>query len=84
MDFGSTFTTLVGVRAVESVRYNHLQLDVPENMKRFTYSYLVNGSLAIIQEWILEKYIISSNELAQLIYSLADHSLLAFKTSDEK
>lgn len=62
---------------------NHLQLDVPENMKRFTYAYLVNGILAIIQEWILEKFIISSNELAQLIFSLADHSLLAFKTSDE-
>ncbi|WP_340003319.1 TetR/AcrR family transcriptional regulator C-terminal domain-containing protein [Paenibacillus sp. FSL K6-0276] len=62
---------------------NHLQLDVPENMKRFTYAYLVNGSLAIIQEWILGKFIISSNELAQLIFSLADHSLLAFKSSDE-
>ncbi|WP_339264732.1 TetR-like C-terminal domain-containing protein [Paenibacillus sp. FSL R5-0470] len=59
-----------------------LQLDVPENMKRFTYAYLVNGSLAIIQEWILENFIISSDELAQLIFSLADHSLLTFKSSE--
>uniref|UniRef100_UPI00403F9F8E TetR-like C-terminal domain-containing protein n=1 Tax=Paenibacillus sp. FSL R7-0216 TaxID=2921677 RepID=UPI00403F9F8E len=53
-------------------------------MKRYTYSYLVNGSLAIIQEWIQEGFIVSSLELAELIFSLADHSLLAFDPLEEK
>jgi AcrR family transcriptional regulator len=63
---------------------NHLQLNVTENLKPFTYAYLVNGSLAIIQEWIRQKFTISSHELAQLIFSLNDHSLIAFKSLDEE
>ncbi|NQX47988.1 TetR/AcrR family transcriptional regulator [Paenibacillus tritici] len=61
---------------------SQLQLNVPENMKRFTYTYLVNGSLAIIQEWIRDSYSLSSHDLAQLIFSLADHSLAAFKSAE--
>lgn len=63
---------------------NHLQLKVPEDMKWFTYAYLVNGSLAIIQEWIRVKFTVSSHELAQLIFSLADHALMAYKSLNEK
>lgn len=63
---------------------NQLQLNVPENMKRFTYAYLVYGSLAIIQEWIHENFTLSSHELANLIFSLADDSLASFKSTDEK
>ncbi|WP_018751981.1 TetR/AcrR family transcriptional regulator [Paenibacillus sanguinis] len=57
---------------------SYLQLSVPEKVKPYTYAYLVNGCLAIIQEWIRENYSLSSNEVAQLIFSLADHSLIAF------
>ncbi|WP_198536642.1 TetR/AcrR family transcriptional regulator [Paenibacillus sp. DMB5] len=63
---------------------SQLQLNVPDRLKRYTYSYLVNGSLAIIQEWIQEGFVISSFELAGLIFSLADHSLLAFDPIEEK
>lgn len=58
---------------------NQLRLSIPDCVKRYTYAYLVNGSLAIIQEWIQEGFITSSSELARLIFSLADHSLMAFK-----
>ncbi|ETT73285.1 TetR family transcriptional regulator [Paenibacillus sp. FSL R7-277] len=63
---------------------NHLQLKIPEDMKPFTYAYLVNGSLAIIKEWIRTKFTVSSHELAQLICALNDHALMAFKASDKK
>lgn len=56
----------------------YLQLSVPDAMKRYTYAYLVNGCLAIIQEWMREKFTLPSKEVAQLIFSLADHSLVAF------
>jgi hypothetical protein len=58
----------------------YLQLSVPDAMKRYTYAYLVNGCLAIIQEWMREKFTLPSKEVAQLIFSLADHSLVAFKS----
>jgi AcrR family transcriptional regulator len=61
-----------------------LQLNVPERLKPYTYSYLVNGSLAIIQEWIQEGFILSSNELAELIFSLADQSLVAITQLEKK
>lgn len=63
---------------------SQLQLNVPERLKRYTYSYLVNGSLSIIQEWIQEGFILSSNELAELIFTLADHSLVAITQLEEK
>lgn len=61
---------------------SQLQLNVPERLKRYTYSYLVNGSLAIIQEWIQEGFILSSHELAELIFTLADQSLMAIIPSE--
>lgn len=63
---------------------SQLQLNVPERLKRYTYSYLVNGSLAVIQEWIQEGFILSSNELAELIFFLADHSLVAIAQLEKK
>lgn len=63
---------------------SQLQLNVPEQLKRYTYSYLVNGSLAIIQEWIQEGFNLSSHELAELIFSLADHSLSAITQLEKK
>lgn len=63
---------------------SHLQLSVPERIKPYTYAYLVNGCLAIIQEWIRENFAIPGIEIAQLIFSLADHSLVAFKSIKTK
>ncbi|MNI75265.1 hypothetical protein D3C73_1314000 [compost metagenome] len=62
---------------------DQLQLNIPERLKRYTYAYLVNGSLAIIQEWIQEGFITSSSELARLIFYLDDHALLAFKSMEQ-
>lgn len=63
---------------------SYLQLSVPDPMKRYTYAYLVNGCLAIIQEWIREDFALPSFEIGRLIFSLADHSLVAFKSIDKK
>jgi AcrR family transcriptional regulator len=59
-------------------RYVHIT--VPESMKRYTYAYLVNGSLAIIQEWIRDEFTMSSKVLAQLIFTLANHCLIPFES----
>lgn len=61
---------------------SYLQLSVPEPIKPYTYAYLVNGCLAIIQEWIRENFAIPGDEIARLIFTLADHSLVAFKSMD--
>lgn len=63
---------------------NNLQLSIPEHLKQYTYTFLVSGSLAMIQEWIRTKFAISCDELAQLLFSLADHSLVTFKSINEE
>ncbi|MNO14180.1 hypothetical protein D3C76_38230 [compost metagenome] len=62
----------------------YLRLDVPDHMKRYTYAYLVNGCLAIIQEWIRAEFELSSMEVSKLIFTLADHSLVAFESIERK
>lgn len=63
---------------------SYLQLGVPEHIKPYTYAYLVNGCLAIIQEWIREDFALPGAEIARLIFSLADDSLHAFKSMKSK
>ncbi|MNI63299.1 DNA-binding transcriptional repressor FabR [compost metagenome] len=77
----SNDTMLFPQRLINGVLKNidsYLQLNVPDKFKQYTYAYLVNGSLAIIQEWIKDGFSVSSLELAQLIFSLANHSLVSF------
>ncbi len=57
---------------------NDLHLNVPETLKDYTYAYLVNGSLSLIQEWIRRGFAIPGSEMAQLIFALADSSMKAF------
>ncbi|KWX69895.1 TetR/AcrR family transcriptional regulator [Paenibacillus jilunlii] len=77
--------TLFSKRLLNAILMNiddHLQLSVPKSKKPFIYTYLVNGSLAILQMWIQERFLVPSDEMADLIFSLADHSMLAFKSKD--
>ncbi|CAM3989555.1 TetR/AcrR family transcriptional regulator [Saccharibacillus endophyticus] len=62
---------------------NDLRLNVPEQLKDYIYAYLVNGSLSIMQEWIRREFTVSSSEIANLIYSLADSSMQAFMSRNE-
>ncbi|MBQ6020724.1 MAG: TetR/AcrR family transcriptional regulator [Clostridia bacterium] len=56
--------------------FEHLQVDMDAEKQQFIYSYLLNGSLGVITQWIRSDYACSVADIVELLFTLNGSAIL--------
>ena len=56
--------------------FAHLQVNIDPEKQQFIYSYLLNGSLGVITQWIRSDYTVSIQEIVDLLFTLNSSAIL--------
>ncbi len=70
----TNFQTKFITETMESIKIN-ISFSCPQESEKYVYSFLMQGSMHIIKQWIQSNFDITSKQVASLIFELCSHSI---------
>lgn len=55
---------------------NNLDVTLPKNIEQYVYSYILNGSIGIITQWIRSDYAADENDIVNLLFAINSSALV--------
>lgn len=70
------------VSCSDDILRNFFNLDLPEGSSDFLYTYIIQGSISVIEDWMKTGYASDEKELSRVLFSLCEGSIWGLMKSE--